>query len=182
MRGLDPDDPIECRLSSFDQEDTLRYLWDGVMTLDQWLFMVFTFDGVNLLGYFDGVPVVPTSTPQSAPGAVMTDTARAVTIGTGFTGFQPAEFFYHSVGMWNVVLTAAEVAALHNSGNGSAVDWNADTGAYVSSDDLQHWWRLGFDPNTLLGICADYVEGGSAFDLSADAILVTPADIVTDAP
>lgn len=45
------------------------------------------------------------------------------------------------VGIWRKVLLAAEVAALYNGGDGLML--NDDSGSYVSSDELEGWWRFG---------------------------------------
>ena len=45
------------------------------------------------------------------------------------------------MGNWNSVLTADEVAAIYNSG--TPIDLTADSGDYVSSGNLDGYWRLG---------------------------------------
>jgi len=46
------------------------------------------------------------------------------------------------IAIWkDKVLTAAEVTALYNSG--TPIDLSSDSGDYVSSGDLDHWWRMG---------------------------------------
>ena len=46
--------------------------------------------------------------------------------------------------VWNKALTSAELLAVYNSG--VPINLLSNTGDYVSSGDLQGWWRMG-DPN-----------------------------------
>ena len=49
--------------------------------------------------------------------------------------------------VWNKALTSAELLAVYNGG--IPVNLLSNTGDYVSSGDLQGWWRMG-DPNGVL--------------------------------
>ena len=46
--------------------------------------------------------------------------------------------------VWNKALTAAELLAIYNSG--IPIELTSNSGDYVSSSNLQGWWRMG-DPN-----------------------------------
>lgn len=109
-------------------------------------FLVFTYNGTNVVLYQDGVAITERAGGTDDPGT-MTNTARQVFIATTDVGTNRYDGMIHSVGMWNSALAEAEALALFNGGDGRAANWYADLGAYVSSDDLVHWWRLGFDPN-----------------------------------
>ena len=43
--------------------------------------------------------------------------------------------------VWNKALTSAEILVIYNSG--LPIDLTSDSGAYVSSSNLQGWWRMG---------------------------------------
>ena len=108
--------------------------------------LLFTYDGSSVVLYHDGAAVAASAGSIDDPGT-MTDTARRIFIGAVDQGAAGFDGMIHSIGVWNVALGAAEALALYNGGDGRAANWYADFGAYVSSDDLPHWWRLGLDPN-----------------------------------
>ena len=113
-----------------------------------WQFLLFTYDGSLPICYFNGVALTAVSVTDNA--GTMTDTTRQIFIGFVERGLQEDEVFdgmMHSVGMWSSALGATEALALYNGGDGKGANWYADLGAYVSSDNLKHWWRLGLDPN-----------------------------------
>ena len=64
------------------------------------------------------------------------------------------------VAFWTTDLTAAEVAAIYNSGSGT-LDLSQDSGNYASSSSLQHWFRLNNDLSDSTGNASDGVSQGS---------------------
>ena len=62
---------------------------------------------------------------------------------------------------------------------GHALDLRADDGAYLASDALLHYWRLGEDP---AAVGFDYGPAAISIDLDDPAGNVDAADIVPDAP
>ena len=79
--------------------------------------------------------------------------------------------------VWNKALTSAELVAVYNSG--VPIDLLSNAGDYVSSSNLQGWWRMG-DP-----------DGTSAYPTITDASTntnngtmtnMTSGDIETEAP
>jgi len=182
--GSQTNDPIQIETWSPTTAVIKDYEYESVQTEDEWLFMVFTWDGPTdtLLAYFDGALVAAT-TMNSDNAGTMTDIVREIAIGANrsTTPGDGAHYYYHSAGMWSSVLTGDEVAELFAGAAG--IDWNEDSGDYASSASLVHWWRFGFDDTDLTSVCFDYVDGGSSFDLSADAVSVSvPADLVTASP
>ena len=111
-----------------------------------WNYLLFTYDGSTIVLYHNGVAVAPTAGATDDPGT-MADTAREIHIGASQGASKGFDGLFHSVGVWNSALAVGEPPALFNAGEGKEVDWYTDSGAYVSSANLQHWWRLGLDPS-----------------------------------
>ena len=171
-------DPLQVRIR--DSIDPIggvikRYQWASAMTQDVWMFFVVTWNGTTLTAYIDGSATAPTSTPQDNTGT-MEDDNRAVSFGTD------TNIRLHSVGLWDSVLAASEVTVLYNSGDGNAVNWGEDSGSYISSDDLQHWWRLGLDTTDASAMGQDYGISSNLINVGTNAVNITSADAVTDAP
>jgi hypothetical protein len=91
----------------------------------------------------------------------MSTEARQIYIGHAVTASAPYGYF-HSVGMWNDILSAAEMLALYNDGNGRDIMWDTNTGDYVSGADCDHWWRLGHATNWVSGIAQMGIDYGQA--------------------
>ena len=78
------------------------------------------------------------------------------------------------IAIWkDKVLTASEVTALYNSG--APIDLSSDSGDYVSSDDLDHWWRMG-DGDSF----ATIEDNVGSYDFTMTNM--ASEDIVTDVP
>ena len=103
----------------------------------------------------------------------MADDSRPVGIGASSTNTSGEPCRVHSMVVWNVVLTQAEITSLYNQGRGSS------TNPYVIQPTaLKHCWLVGFGGN--LGF--DNVASG-AISLNANAVNVTEAgDVVYDSP
>jgi hypothetical protein len=84
----------------------------------------------------------------------------------------------YQVAVWNSKLTLAEITAIYNGGNGRFFDLSVDSGNYVSSANLQHWWGTGRQVVPNLG--KDY-GNGTAVDLT-DVTDLDDTDRVMDAP
>src|SRR3990172_3083986 len=54
-----------------------------------------------------------------------------------------------------------------------------NSGDYVNAANIQHWWRLGFDPEDLGG---DYGIASTLIDMDQSAVGVTSADIFKEPP
>jgi hypothetical protein len=156
--------------------------WNQLLTgfLGTWVHLTYVWDGVakTLTLYRNGSPVIPTSSTDI--DAAQTDTARKVWMGCSVNGTDPTTGIYHSFGVWDVALSSDEVSILYNDGNGKVVNWAENTGAYVSSANLQHWWRMGHEVSPGLG--ADSGYAATLIDIGTGAVGVTDADRVADAP
>jgi hypothetical protein len=110
-------------------------------------------------------------------------TNYTVGIGDSFF-FPPIRARLNMMGIWSSALAANEVTALYNAGLGGLIDWRVNTGNYISSANLAHYWLFGFDTTSNTTICNDY--GNSSFaliNLSDAAVDITVADdVVTDTP
>ena len=80
--------------------------------------------------------------------------------------------------MWANCLTADEVTALYNSG--SPINLLANSGDYVSSGSLKHWWRMG-DGDTYATI-EDNATDSEYSRLDATMTNMASGDIETDVP
>lgn len=171
-------DPV--RVGLWDSAASLfkLYTWESLAVQDAWNMLTVTWDGSSLLLYHDGTLIAPTTSGTDDAGTMTDDANRILRVGAAAS----TRWFdgrIHSAGLWDVVLTSGEQAALYNSGDGNAVDWGNDGGGYSSSADLQHWWQLGRDSGD---IGADSGVAG-AIDLMDDAANITAAlDVIEDAP
>ena len=87
-----------------------------------WFLASWTWDGTDVVAYQDGA-VYPASSTQADDVGTMTDAAdRGVALAT-FILSTECSGDYHSYGIWDKVLTAPEMLALFNAGNGAAFDW-----------------------------------------------------------
>lgn len=127
--------------------------------------------------YVDGVLTTPDTltTNGDVSGAPPTDSpGRGIYIATSVGGAYYAGNV-HTAAIWGTALSAAEVKAIWNKGSARGVDLATSSGDYASSDDLQHWWRLGHD-DTDIG--ADYGSASTLIDVMDDAESITAADDV----
>ena len=67
------------------------------------------------------------------------------------------------VAFWSSALSADEVTAIYNSG--APIDLSSDSGNYVSSANLIHWWRMG-DGDTYDGGDPKILDSAGDLDLS----------------
>jgi hypothetical protein len=66
------------------------------------------------------------------------------------------EGLIHSSGVWNKVLTVAEIAELYDSGEGATTKhWRNNSGAYFSSLNLMHYWQFGAVDSELQYVARD---------------------------
>jgi hypothetical protein len=151
---------------------------DNIPEVGTWVMMTFTWDGTDLKGYFDGVEDTnPTKSTDNAGSRA--DQAVQLGVGNASTAGNelPQNILYAA--FWDVALSQAEITAIHNSGVGGDVDLSSDRGDYVSSSDLQHWWRFGHNSADM---GADSGNASTLIDMGADSENLTNIDIVALAP
>jgi hypothetical protein len=131
---------------------------------NQWHFFVATFNGTRSGSkfnfYVNGVEITA-STDNSASSSIASfdplDNGQVCGIGCRALVWQASSFQntfngrYHQAGMWNVILSAAAVKSIYNSGIGAARNWINSFGNYGSNLDLKHYWRFGALDNIYTG-------------------------------
>lgn len=124
----------------------------GAINSSNWYMLAMTLDASGGVDDFDiyinGVNVSASGdtdlTGHGNPdnSGVMTATNRRISLGG-----KPQDVadrwsgIWHQGAIWNVKLTDAEITALYNSGNPTALNLNANFGGYVSSAALQWWFK-----------------------------------------
>jgi hypothetical protein len=79
--------------------------------------------------------------------------------------------------VWNKALSSSELVAVYNSG--VPIELTQDSGDYVSSSNLQGWWRMG-DPNgtssfpTIADQSSNSNDGTMTNMASGDIVTVVP--------
>jgi len=147
-------------------------------SVDTWVHWVLTWDGTNLLGYFDGTEDASPDKSQKDDSGTMDDADRNVSVSNKYQGGgSHVAGRFHSTAVWDVVLTSTQITAVYNSGN--QLDLQVDSGSYGQSADLQHYWRHGFNSSD---IGEDLGNASVLIDIGNNAENVTSADIVTDSP
>jgi hypothetical protein len=157
----------------------LRY--DNLFNSNAWTQVVMTWQGNDTFNmYKNGSFVAPTTTFDSNADS-QSNASRKMAIGGRLGGNNKIDGRIHSVALWDVELTADEVAAIYNSGDGGGFDLAEDAGNYTSSANLEHWWKMGLDSSSDSAIGTDYGVGVS-INMMDDAVGITTADVVTDSP
>jgi hypothetical protein len=138
--------------------------------------------GPLMENYLDGVNLGAPDGGTATPAVTMTDTSRSVAVGAAINGTFGFEGLIMSVAIFRVVLTAAQILATYNGGNGSAFDLNTNSGNYGQSGDLAHWWRCGHEADPNLG--KDFAEAGftPTIDIGVNKVGLDDNDRVADVP
>lgn len=136
----------------------------------RWQFIVFTWDGTTLQGYYQGDAISPTTTPVDNAGS-QTSTNRAIAVGATTGGTVDSLGYFHSFGIWSTVLTAAEIFKLY--AGMCQFDWRK-----IQRSSLQHYWLFGRDGE----LSSPDLGVGTAIDLTIDKGPSTTVDIRNQAP
>jgi len=155
--------------------------WNNFQTLNQWISLLTTWDGTTLLLYIDGTDQAPTTKSTDNAGT-MTSSDRELGLGARTGGADTLECINHSAAIWDVTLSPDEVTAVYNSGNGGTFDLANNSGSYVSSANLLHWWRLGLDSDPVSDIGQDFGKHTTLINVMDDAVDITADDVVVDSP
>jgi hypothetical protein len=127
---------------------------------DTWIQYVLTWGGVagntgsnplELKLYTQGIDRGPANGSgtridnPSSDGPGVTDTARGVSVGIAGTLIAGARWDgnIYSAAVYDSILGGDEIAAMYNNGDGVNFDMEKNSGAYVSSGNLVHYFRLG---------------------------------------
>ena len=153
------------------------YTWDLAINTGTSVNFVITWDGTNLVFYADGVDQVANITKSTDDSGTMADGLREVAFANlGTSDFGDLGANMHSVAMWDVALTAAQVLAVHNSGSPEDLDLRFSSGNYAQEDNLLHYWRLGLDRSDL---GRDWGNASALVNVDENSTGTTVADIVT---
>lgn len=178
LRGDISNDPIRVALHNTSGTLFKLYSFENLVVTDEWFNFTLTWDGTNLLGYFNGSSATAVMTIDNA--GTMDDTTRRVFAGVTDGGANFWEGLFFSFAIWDVELSPDEVSAIYNEGNGAVVDLTEGRGDYVSSGDLQHYWVPGFDEDDIGG---DRGNASTLIDIDTNAQNITAADdLVEDVP
>jgi hypothetical protein len=112
----------------------------SVVTPGVWYHLASTYNGTTMRLYVNGAQVVSAAHP--AGGKLDTNASRTVTLGDSPVGSRPFDGILDDVRVYDRVLTATEVSALHAEGGGLIGHWtfNEGTGTTIadSSDYANH--------------------------------------------
>jgi len=117
----------------------------GVLSATTWYHVVGTNDGTNSKIYINGD--LEATVAQGNPAGPTGD----LKIGLCSTQSQSYRYWdglIDEVAIWNDALTADEITALYNSGNG--LDASSNSGNYTSSSNLQGYWKFNEGSGTTL--------------------------------
>ncbi len=111
---------VDLRSSSGSTGKIYKFLPASVSSLRHY---VYTWDGTDFILYENGSAVTPT---KDSDGALsMTDSSRALAIGSTTAGTAPLDGTVDEVGLWSRALSASEVSELYNGGAGLAYPFSA---------------------------------------------------------
>ena len=162
------------------------YIWWNWFTSDTWIHTAVTWDGTNLLGYRDGIEVVPTSKVTDAAGSMGTPPARRIGVGTlGDISADATDFSgrIFSCGLWSIAVDASGIKTLWNGGYGAKIDPRFNQGGYTAAAFLAHYWRPGHFWPPFRGIGEDYgLIPTNRRNIMTNAVDVDETDIVHDWP
>ncbi|SVE49918.1 uncharacterized protein METZ01_LOCUS502772, partial [marine metagenome] len=107
------------------------------LTLNLWRHIVGVYDGSDIKIYLNGTLV--NTSASAASGSILT-TSEPVLLGKDYSG-NNFNGSVDEVSIWNDALTAAEIAALFNSGN--PLTATSNSGNYTSAANVKGYWRFG---------------------------------------
>jgi len=152
----------------------------GLVGLGTWNFIVGVFDATaspTVKIYTNAFLNSNVGTSAEAPGSAGAniELGRSSNSETNTTRFAHANLDEMSI--WKTALSQDEITSLYN--NGVPINLAKNSGDYVSSADLELWWRCGDknDSNT-----TDGIQDASGNGHSATMVNMEDTDIVTDAP
>ena len=154
--------------------------WTGLdSTNGLWHMLTVTWDGTTITYYRNGVDAGAPATKNTDDTDSLTNASRGIYIGADHTGAQIMTGILHSAHIWDVALDADSVGVIWNHGSGATFNPLVNQDDYSEASDVVHWWRFGHNPSN---IGADYSVLGSTVDVDTNAVGVTTADLVPDAP
>lgn len=124
------------------------YFYHNTVSGSIWFHFVTTWDGSNLNFYKDGIQRSPDSITNDDVIDQNATADKKLFLGKG--DFTPERLLggnIYSVAIWDVAISGSQISSIYNGGGQNLVNLKEDFGDYTSSANLQHWYRLGQDPN-----------------------------------
>jgi hypothetical protein len=138
----------------------------AVVVLNTWLQIVVTWDGSNLLLYFDSVLDTPTVNRNEAVLQV-NRSDRIIHVGQNInTNAEKWDGEIYQVAYWDTDLNQNSITEIYNSGNPKTVNLLGAGSSYNKAANLQHWYRMGLDNASATAMGTDYATAGTPLDLS----------------
>lgn len=177
IRGDQANDPVRINLRNSAGTTIKLWEWDSVFTIGTWTYIAFTWDGTTLKGYFDGTEVTATTKTTDDAGSQLDD-LRSIIIGAAPGALQEFDGLMGHVAIWSAVLSADAIRQVWTSRH--KADLLSAHGAYSSQASLQHWWKIGEDPDDM---GKDYGRAGTLIDMMGNPQGITHEDdVFGDAP
>lgn len=175
-RAADSPETVQCQIRNTTGSMIKNFKWNKDIVVGTNISYMLTWDGTDMKMFLDGVDQGTPDTLTSNNSGTMEDSAREIAFGNlGTSDFGDLGANFHSVSMWNVTLTPAEITALDNSGTPENHDNRFSIGAYTRTSNLMHYWRLGFDSYDL---GRDYGNAPLLVNVDEDSTGISGADIV----
>lgn len=169
------DPKFQIQLYNSSATEFKRYRWSsGVFSVGTWALVVVTWDGTDLLLYVDAQEHTVSLKTIDDSGTTTNATRTTLIGGGGLDGFQG---HLHSTAIFNTVLTQNSMDEIYQ--HRKSFDLRHNFNGYTQRDNLQHYWRHGFNASD---IGEDLGFGSPKIDVGDNAINITADDIVEDAP
>jgi len=143
----------------------------------EWFMFTATYDGTNNADafklYLNGVEDTTPTKDVDTILSPITQINCPGSIGAGSGGGLGADHTIFSVTLWDKDLSAEEITAMYNSGDGSTFDILTDSGDYAASAEVVSWWLPGKDLTPNIG--KDY--GPNANDLTFENNVTRTTDV-----
>jgi hypothetical protein len=185
VRGNAANDPITIWGYDSAEQQYANVQYHNLLSTGTWYCMIITGESGasrNVAMYLNGAAA---STPDSetyTSANHRTDTGCVVAVGS--EGTNPSGSLIagniQMVALWSSRLSEAESTAIYNGGDVDNFNLNANSGNYVSSANLIHWWRLGINTADIGEDYALTPGGVGAIDLMVSAGAISAADVVAD--
>lgn len=154
--GTGANDPIQLIIYNSSGAVAKDYRWDFMINNtantapEDSVQIVFTVDTVNneIKAYRNGRFFPPTTKSTDNSAATKTDVAGTTVISATKGGTNLLLGQWHSVAIWDAILTPCEVATLYCEGYPQAVNLKRNTLGYYKATNLKHWWRCNKRPGS----------------------------------
>jgi hypothetical protein len=171
--------PAELRVIVKDASGTTlrNYGWPNHFHTDTWVHTAVTWDGTDLSAFKDGVPVSTGVGLINVTGTLSDYPNRRIFYGSAIE--KDAGTFSGTLGhfgLWNSELAVSELGTIVSGGFSANLTTNS--GSYISSGNLQHYWKPGDTPGN---IGEDFSTVGNQIDLNK-LRAVTTDNITPESP